>query len=98
MGSGIAKRVQYKVESVYGTVPAATGPVGQSLRRVTSDLNLTKETYQSNEIRTDYQVSDFRHGVRSVAGTINGELSPGTYEDFFAAALMQEWRSEEHTS
>lgn len=93
MGSGIAKRVQYKVEAVYGTVPAATGPVGQSLRRVTSDLNLTKETYQSNEIRTDYQVSDFRHGVRSVAGTINGELSPSTYGDFIAAALMQAWQA-----
>ena len=70
MGSGIAKRVQYKVESVYGTVPAATGPVGQILRRVTSDLNLSKETYQSNEMRTDYQVADMRHGVRSVEGNL----------------------------
>lgn len=93
MGSGIAKRVQYKVESAYGTVPAATGPVGQILRRVTSDLNLSKETYQSNEMRTDYQVADMRHGVRSVEGTINGELSPATYGDFFAAALMQAWQT-----
>ena len=93
MGSGIAKRVQYKVEGTYGTIPAATAPVGQILRRVTSDLNLTKETYQSNESRSDRQVSDFRHGVRSVAGTINGELSPATYRDFIAAALMQAWQT-----
>jgi hypothetical protein len=88
---GIAKQLRYKVESTWGVAPGATG--AQLLRRVTSDLDLKKETYQSNEIRSDYQVADFRHGVRSVDGGINGELSPGTYEDFFAAAVRQEWQT-----
>lgn len=95
VATGIAKKLKYKVESVYGTVPAAAS--SQSLRRVTSDLDLKKETYQSNEIREDYQVSDFRHGVRSVEGTINGELSPGTYKDFMAAALRQAWQTQATT-
>jgi hypothetical protein len=30
-----------------------------------------------------------RHGVRSVEGTINGELSPGTWKDFIAAAVRK---------
>lgn len=95
VSTGVAKKLKYKVESVYGTVPAASA--SQSLRRVTSDINLSKETYQSNEIREDYQVSDFRHGVRSVEGTINGELSPGTYKDFIAAALRQAWQTQATT-
>ena len=70
--SGVFKQLTYKVESVYGTVPVAAS--AQSLRRVTSDLDLRKDTYQSNEIRTDYQVADFRHGVRRVGGSLKGEV------------------------
>jgi hypothetical protein len=86
---GVNKQVKYKVESTWGTVPAAGS--AQLLRRVSSDLDLKKETYESNEIRTDYQVADFRHGVRRVAGSIRGELSPLTYSDFLAAALRKAW-------
>ena len=85
--TGVAKNLAYKAESTWGTVPAASG--AQLLRRLSSSLSLKKQTYQSNEIRSDYQVSDMRHGVRSVEGTISGELSPGTYEDFIAAALRK---------
>jgi len=87
IAAGVAKSLRYKVEATWGTAPGPTG--AQLLRRVTSDLNLAKETYQSAEIRSDYQLSDFRHGVRSVGGAINGELSPGTWEDFIAAALRR---------
>ena len=87
--AGVFKQVAYKAETTYGTVPSAAS--AQALRRVTSDLSLTKQTYQSNEIRTDQQVGDFRHGVRSVDGTIAGELSPKTYADFIAAALRRDF-------
>jgi hypothetical protein len=87
--SGVFKQLAYKVESTYGTAPSASG--AQSLRRVTSDINLVKDTYSSNEIRTDQQMQDMRHGVRRVQGTINGELSPGTYADFVAAALRKDF-------
>jgi Phage tail tube protein len=87
--AGVFKTVAYKAEVTYGTVPVAAS--AQALRRVTSDLSLTKQTYQSNEIRTDQQVGDFRHGVRSVEGTIAGELSPKTYADFIAAALRRDF-------
>lgn len=86
---GLAKQLIYKQETAYGTLPTASG--GQLLRRVRSELNLAKETYASAELRTDYQIADFRHGVRSVAGTISGELSPGTYEDFMAAVLKRDF-------
>jgi hypothetical protein len=87
IASGVAKQLRYKLESAYG-VPAGAAS-GQLLRRVTSSLDLNKETFQSQEIRPDYQIADFRHGVRRVAGSINGELSPNTYSALIAAALRR---------
>lgn len=87
--SGINKIVSYKKETTFGTLPSASG--AQTIRRVSSSFNLTKETYQSEEIRTDYQLTDFRHGVRAVEGNISGELSAGTYSDFLASSLARNW-------
>lgn len=87
LATGVAKQLRYKKEVTWGTAPAASG--AQLLRRVTSDLNMVKDTYESNEIRSDYQVADFRHGLRRVDGSINGELSASTYADFFSAALRK---------
>lgn len=87
--SGVFKQLAYKAESTYGTVPSASG--AQVLRRVQSTLDLTKDAYQSNEIRVDQQIADYRHGVRRVSGKITGELSPLTYKDFFAQALRKDF-------
>jgi len=91
IASGVAKELRYKRESSWAVLPGATS--GQLLRRVQSNLDLAKDTYQSAEIRKDRQVADFRHGVRSVGGNISGELSPGTYADFFRAALRQAFQA-----
>jgi len=87
--TGVDMQLKYKVQSALGTM--ATGGSGQQLRRVQSTLNLQKDTYQSNEIRADRQVADFRHGVRRVTGAITGELSAGTYEDFMAAVFRRDF-------
>jgi Phage tail tube protein len=89
IAAGINKTVVVKKESSWGVAPGATG--AQVMRRVESNLDLQKATYQSNEIRPDGQTADFRHGVQSVAGNIKGELSVGTYNDFFAAALRKDF-------
>lgn len=85
--SGLFKQVIYKKEVTFGVVPSAGS--AQLIRRVESSIDLTKETYQSAEIRPDFQIADFRHGVRKVDGSINGELSPKTYSDFMAASLKR---------
>lgn len=87
--AGVFKTLALKRESTYGTAAGASG--AQLLRRVTSDLALTKQTYQSNEIRPDQQVADMRHGVRGVEGTLAGELSPGAYSDLISAALRRDF-------
>ena len=89
IAQGISKQLRFKKETVWGTPAGPTG--AQLLRRATSDLSLTKDTYQSAEIRSDQQVADFRHGVRSVTGNINGELSGGTYAPFFEAMLRRDF-------
>ena len=87
IAKNVAKQVAIKKETTYGTLAGATG--ARLLRRVTSNFNLKKDTYESSEVRTDYQVADFRHGVRSAEGTVSGEFSPGSYSDLFAAALAK---------
>lgn len=89
IASGVAKQLRYKQESAWGTAPGASG--AQLMRRVESSIDLVKDTYQSNEIRADYQISDFRHGGRRVEGSIRGELSCGTHKDFIAAALRRDF-------
>ena len=86
---GINKVLAYAKEECFGQV--APNDEGKVARRVTGTFNLNKETYQSEEIRPDYQMADFRHGIRSVEGSINGELSPGSYADFFAASVARDF-------
>jgi hypothetical protein len=87
LGTGVGKQVRYKLETTWATPPGASG--AQILRRVTSDLALKKATFESGELLSTYQRQDFRHGTKSVEGTINGELSPGTYKDLLGAVLRR---------
>lgn len=89
ISKGTAKVVAYKKETTWGTLAGAT--LGKQLRRVTADFNLTKEAYESNELRTDRQVADFRHGVRMAEGSLNGELSPKTYADFMQSLVARDF-------
>ena len=89
IAQGVKKVLAYKKQTGLG-VPAS-GSGGQELRRVTSTINLTKETYQSSEIRSDQQMADFRHGSRQTSGTISGELSAGTYKDFLQSVLRRDF-------
>lgn len=87
--SGVFKQIAYKKETTYGSLPTASG--AQLLRRVEGGLNLQKDTYESNEIRTDFQTADMRHGTRRVAGNINGELSPGSYAPLIGSLLKRDF-------
>lgn len=89
IASGVLKQLRYKAESTFGVAPGASA--AQLLRRVSSSLDLSKDTYKSAELRPDLQINDFRHGVRRVTGNIKGELSAGTYKDFFAQALRRDF-------
>jgi hypothetical protein len=88
---GVAKQLIFAKETTFNVAPPAG--TGTLLRRTSSNLDLAKKTYRSTEIRPDYQRSDFRHGTRSVTGTISDELSVGTFEAFMASVLRQQFQT-----
>lgn len=88
--SNVGVTLAYALESTFGQA-ATAGGTSQYLRRVSSSLQITKESFQSNEVRPDYQVADLRHGLRSARGNIEGELSIQTYDDFLQALLGGTW-------
>lgn len=76
----------YIAEVTYGTTPNT--PTTRSLRVTGDDLKLSKSTFLSNELRPDREITDFRHGNKQVAGTLNFELSKETgFEDWMLALL-----------
>jgi hypothetical protein len=89
ISKGATKQVGYKRESSFGVLAGNTS--GKLLRRVTANFNLTKESYESAELRTDRQVADMRHGVRSADGTLNGELSSASYADFMGSVVGKDF-------
>lgn len=81
IATGVYKKLSLKKQSALGTIaPAGAGGSAAYMRRVTSTVDLNKATYQSNEILDTQQVRDMRHGVKSIAGSISGELSVGGYQ------------------
>lgn len=87
---GVSKLLTIAKETTFAQPALSTS--GQLMRRTSSNVDLAKKTYKSTEIRPDYQFSDFRHGTRSVTGTISDELSVGTWQQFMASVTRQAWQ------
>lgn len=89
IANGINKKVAIKREATPGVLPSKAG--AQTLRRETVTMNIKTASISSNEIRDDQQIAVSRNGSRKTEGNINGELSPGSYADLFAAMLRREF-------
>lgn len=87
--SGSRHSLAYVPEVTYGVTPAT--PAFKAFRHNSTSLNLGKNTFQSQELRADRQIADFRHGTRTSSGSVVGELSYGTYDDLLEAALGGTW-------
>ena len=91
IASGIFKVLTIAKQTGVG-VPK-TGAGGTALPRTSSNLDLKKASYTSNTIKLSQQRSDMRHGIRSVDGTISGELNVGVYQLMEASVLRQAWQA-----
>lgn len=79
-------------ETTYGVTP--TDPVFDTVRITGTTLGLTKEGLQSDEIRSDRQIADYRLGNNQVGGDINFELSYGSFDKFLQAVLLSgDWET-----
>lgn len=91
IASGIEKKLVIGIQTSKGTKAATDLATAQYLRRTSSTLDFKKATYQSQELRADRQIGDFRHGAKGVEGNISGELSPSTYQRFMSSVLRKAW-------
>lgn len=92
--SGEANRAALKfiAEATWGTTPAT--PTMQQLRYTSESLNHNIDNIQSQEIRSDRNIADLVQAGASNAGSIEFELSYGTYDALLAAALFTTWETD----
>lgn len=76
-------------QSAFGTIAATNASGVGIIRRVSTSLNHTKNTFESKEVRTDFQYGDMGYGQNIVSGDIVAEVYPGASSAFFAALVRQ---------
>lgn len=81
IGLGINKVISFKKETTFDTIPAATGAV--ILRRTAFAGDPTKTLIESDEMRTDAQYADVRHGLLTNPITLDTEAVPGGHQGFY---------------
>lgn len=89
MANGSRHSLRLTPEVTYGVTPAT--PQFATVRHTGTTLGLSKESLQSEEIRDDRQIADFRHGARQVGGDISVELSCFSFDTILEATLGGTW-------
>lgn len=93
LARGSRHELNYIEESVLGTSPASITTDMKEWRHTSCGLQLTKGSFQSNELRSDRQIADFRHGQKQIGGDIGIELEYGPHDDWIEGALFGDWTS-----
>jgi hypothetical protein len=88
--AGSEHSVKYIIEATFNIIPTPLEMI--DLRHTGTSLNLSKDTFQSAELRSDRQISDFRHGNKRAQGDLDIELSFAEYDPFIASALCGTWQ------
>jgi len=86
--TAIADRVSlaYVEESTFGVTPSGP-PTLQDLRFVSENFHEEQDSQESAEIRDDRQTADVPRTAVRALGSVNHELTYGTYDDFLVGAL-----------
>lgn len=91
VASGSRLGVTYAMEDSWASLP--TVPVPYNLRVTGNTVNLTKDSFQSQELRSDRQIADLRHGMFTVSGDLPVELSHNAFDDLIESAMFEEWET-----
>lgn len=84
-------RLAYITEVTYGTTPAS--PVFKNQRFVSESLNANIENIVSNEIRADRNVTDLIQVGANAGGSVDFELSYGSFDDWLESLMYGTWSS-----
>lgn len=93
VADGSQTRLADITEVTIGTTPAT--PAFQTMRYVSADVRLAKQTDIPNEIRADRNVASIVDVGRMVQGSINTLLSYGTYDTWLERLLCSSWATNE---
>lgn len=89
IANGAQHSMGYIAEVTYGTTPAT--PTFKKLPHTGTSLNLSKDGIESEKLRGDRQIEDFRHGNKTVGGDVTAELEYTSFDDLIEAALCGTW-------
>ena len=84
---------RYIGENTWGVTPTTTTNTNKwkEMRFTAESLNFDRQTTISNEIRQDRQVVDLIATNVETGGTVSGEFSYNTYDDFLCAVMLNQW-------
>lgn len=89
IANGAQHSIHYIVESTYGTTPST--PTWTPFPNTGTNLSMSKDGIESEKLRGDRQVEDFRHGNQTISGDITTELEYGELDDILEAVLCGTW-------
>lgn len=89
VAQGISKITVIAKQAGLGSLVAGAG--GQTLRRVTSVFELSRDSFENNEIVAHQQSTGVTFGTKKPNGKMSVLLSPATYKLFFAALLRKDF-------
>ena len=84
--TGGSHGLRYVPEVTFGVTPSTPSMV--NLRSKGCDLGVNKDAFQSEELRSDRQISDLRHGAVKVQGGFDFEFSYGEFDFLLEMALF----------
>jgi hypothetical protein len=90
--SGSNHSMAYVPEVTYGVTPAT--PTFKPLRNSGATLSMSKDTLQSEELRSDRQLACYRHGNRQIGGNVDIELVWADFDDMLQAVLCGTWAAD----
>lgn len=83
--------VGYKAQAGLGTPATGAGGLGLRINKGSAGMRLSKAIIESGEVRRDGQSTRGRHGSRQAAGSYVSELSVGSLDTIFEAAMRAAW-------
>jgi len=92
IANGAQHSLHFVAESSYGTTPST--PTWTPCPHTGTALALSKDGIESEKLRGDRQVEDFRHGNKSVGGDISCELEYGALDDLLEAVFCGTWTTD----
>lgn len=89
IANGAQQALFYIAEATYGATPST--PTWTPFPFTGTTLAMSKDAIESEKLRGDRQIEDFRHGNKSISGDITSELEYGAFDDILEAVMCGTW-------